>query len=340
MIDLATVSEVGLASVQDLGRPGNAHLGIAANGAADAYSARVANTLVGNGDGAALVEITGSRLTLTIREPALLAVTGAAERLYVDDVPVASWEPMVVYPHSRLRVEVPRTGHRSYLAFNGALDAASALGSVSRDRLLDTGRQVRPGDVLRVASDFTRFDRAPFGIPFFRLGAVRPRMSDPAVIDVTVGPEAEQFTEQLGSDPAQTFEVSTHSDEIGLRLLGSTPVRSVTTEIVSRGVPIGAVEIPPTGGPIVLLRGRFVTAGYPVVAVATTVAVDRLGQLRPGSRLSFRMRAMADVAPDARRREGDLRALAQRVARAFEAAGVGHVVHGRHLSRVTAEVLR
>ena len=91
---------------------------------------------------------------------------------------------------------------------------------------------------------------------------------------------------------AAPYEVSPQSDHIGLRLAGPPLEQTSQEEILSRGVPVGAVEVPPTGGIIVLLRGRLLTAGYPVIAVVTSDSLDRLGQLRPGDALTI---ALCDV---------------------------------------------
>ncbi len=78
---------------------------------------------------------------------------------------------------------------------------------------------------------------------------------------MTPGPEADQF----GPDAlAGSYQVTRDSDHVRLRLSGDTAERREDGEILSRGVPVGAVQIPPTGGLLVLLRGRLVTAGYPV----------------------------------------------------------------------------
>ena len=136
MRDALTIEQAGHTTVQDLGRAGHARIGIAENGAADRYSARVANILVGNPDGAPHLEVTGSRLVLTARAPLLLAATGAADQVAVGRTRQRAWEPVVVAAGQRVAVEPGRRGLRCYLAINGALDAPQVLGSVAPDPLL------------------------------------------------------------------------------------------------------------------------------------------------------------------------------------------------------------
>lgn len=329
MTGALVVEQAGQVTLQDLGRPGLAALGVSANGAADGYSARIANLLVGNPAGAPLIEGTGSSFGFRARRPLLLAVTGAAGRLLVGGVPCPVAEPVVVAPGCAVRVEPSAAGARLYVAVNGRISAEPVLGSVAPDRALGLGRRLAPGDVVAVDSRFPGLDHPFSRVPLFRLGAPRPVLGPETTVDVTPGPDADEFDDGWS---AGRFEVSPQSDAVGLRLTGAVPPRSSSAEILSRGVPVGAVEVPPAGGLIVLLRGRFVTAGYPIVAVAATTALDRLGQVRPGDRISFRLRTAESTRAELRERERRLAELAGRVDRAYRHVGLAGVVHEDHLS--------
>jgi 5-oxoprolinase (ATP-hydrolysing) subunit C len=326
------VEGAGYATVQDLGRPGLAHLGVSANGAADAHAARTANVLVGNRPGAPLIEATASSLTVRARRPLLVAVNGAAGRVLVDGAAVPPAEPVVVAAGCALTVEPSAAGHRTYLTVNGELDATPVLGSVAPDPTLGIGRRLSAGDVVHVDSRFVSLDHPFSRVPLFRLGAPVRVHRDRLAVDVTPGPDAPEFADRL-DDAAGPFTVAPQSDTIGLRLTGPAPRRTVTHEILSHGVPVGAVEAPSGGGLIVLLRGRFVSAGYPIVAIATATAIDELGQVRPGDRLSFRTVPAAEAVGRLRGREADLGRLARRVGTAFRSAGLAHVLHPRHPSQ-------
>lgn len=327
------VEEAGHATVQDLGRPGHARTGIAENGAADRYSARVANVLVGNPDDAALLEATASRLVVVARAPLLVAVTGAAGRVTVDRTPQPAWEPLVVPAGQRLTVEPSRHGLRCYVAVNGTIDAPRVLGSVAPDPLLGVGVRLGAGDVVRVATGFESVDHPHFRLPLFKLGAVRPSITGTTVVDVTTGPDIDRFGPALEELYRRPFTVSPQSNHIGLRLLGTAPPPTTRTEILSRGVPLGAIEIPPTGGLIALLRGRPVTAGHPVVAVVTAATVDRLGQVRPGDRVLLRRCGPAAARSAVTEMHRGLVDLARRAARVYHHIGLGRMVHPGHLSR-------
>jgi biotin-dependent carboxylase-like uncharacterized protein len=329
MGEALVVEQAGQVTLQDLGRPGLAALGVSANGAADAHSARIANVLVGNPAGAPLIEATASSFAFRARRRLLLAVTGAVGRFAVGGVPCPAAEPVVVDPGCPVRIEAAAAGARLYLALNGRISAEPVLGSVAPDRALGLGRRLAPGDVVGLDSRFTGLDHPFSRVPLFRLGAPRPVLGPATTVDVTPGPDAAEFDEGWA---AGTFTVEPLSDAVGLRLTGPVPPRTRSAEILSRGVPVGAVEVPPAGGLIVLLRGRFVTAGYPIVAVAATTALDRLGQVRPGDRLTFRLRTAESTRAELREREQRLAELAARVARAYRHVGLADVVHEDHLS--------
>lgn len=317
---MLTVDQPGLTTVQDLGRPGYARLGVAGNGAGDRHAAAVASVLVGNPPGRPLLEVTATALSFEVDRPSLVAVTGAAHEVTVDGHPQPVWQTLVVPAGAQVAVAEPGRGLRSYVAVGGELDAPRTLGSVAPDPLLDVGTRLEAGDRLTVRSSFCGLDHPYSRIPLFRFPVARPAPPERFTIDVTPGPEADEFAPDA---LAGSYQVTSDSDHVGLRLSGELPQRREGGgEILSRGVPVGAVQIPPTGGPLVLLRGRLVTAGYPVAAVATTTAVDRLAQARPGDVLWFRSVAIADAVAEARRRAAAVEALAAAVRRAFAAAGV------------------
>jgi 5-oxoprolinase (ATP-hydrolysing) subunit C len=318
--------------VQDLGRPGYASIGIAANGASDQGAARTANVLVGNADGAPVVETSGADLELVTGADLLLAVTGAADHVLVDGHPRPGWETLVVTAGSRVVVSAGRTGLRSYLAVNGELEAERLLGSVSPDPLLGPVRRLEAGDRLVVQTrfgSFTGFSTGAWEPPIFRLGARRQLPSSTVSVDVTPGPDLSRMAAGAACLEA-TSEILPQSDHVGLRLSGSALEQTSSAEILSRGVPVGAVEVPPTGGIIILLRGRLVTAGYPVIAVVTTPSLDRLGQARPGDSVRFTWCDVSTSRARLRAADDEHRRLATRVRAALVARGLQDVLDPRH----------
>ncbi len=318
-----TVEQPGLTTAQDLGRPGYGRLGVAANGAADRYAAAVASALVANDAHDPLLEVTATGFVFSVDRPSLVAVTGAAEEVEVDGAAQPVWQTLAVPAGARIAVAEPRRGLRSYVAVGGRLRADRTLGSVAPDPLLEVGPRLDAGATLEVATRYAGLDHPHTVIPVFRFRVDRPALTHDWTIDVTPGPDTSQFGDGVLADGA--FEVAPESDYVGLRLTGSTPSRQGISEILSRGVPVGAIEIPPAGGLLALLRGRLLTAGYPVVGVATTVAVDRLAQARPGDVLRFRACSPADGIRAAREQAAILEHLARGVREALASLGLGRV---------------
>lgn len=315
------VEQAGLSTIQDLGRPGYAGVGVSVNGAQDQDAARTANLLVGNAETAALLETTGSSLTVRPEHDVLMAATGAAEGLFVAGHARPAWTPVPVAAGSQVVVPLAGRGFRTYLAVNGGVTAERVLGSVAPDPLLGIERRLSAGDRLCTQSLF-RIGRDD---PFAGLLRVDGRPSGLAYDRVlaTPGPDLHR----LAGGVERSYELLPQSDHVGLRLSTDLPldVRDAG-EPLSRGVPIGAVEVPPSGELIILLRGRLVTAGYPVVAVVATHSLDRLAQLRPGDRVDVVLTDVASARAALRSRAVERAALAARVRAAFTSRGLAEAL--------------
>ena len=322
------VHRAGLAAVTDLGRPGHGRAGIAPNGAADQYSATVANILVGNPETAPLIEITASALTVSFSGPALIAVTGAPAPLGGGH---RSWEPVCLPARTPVTIPAAQGGLRTYLAVHGTLRAPRMLASCAPDPLLGFGIWLRAGSRVGLDTNYVPFDHPVFRHPLFRLGAPVPRFGSPWTIDVTDGPDTADFAGRIL--PGARYRVSPDSDHIGLRLRGPAPIRQRTGEPLSRGVPTGAVEVTPAGELLVLVRGHPVTAGYPVIAVTTRAAQPALGQAAPGHELRFRHRERAEAIAAYQARRQALDRLTTRVRTSFTELGISCPAAQRSIER-------
>lgn len=305
-----TITQAGVSSVTDLGRYGVAHLGIQTNGALDQLSARAANILVGNPENAPVIEVT-TIVPFAFRTSAmvLVAVCGAAGAVSVDGQPMAPGVPFLTWPGATVRVEPAAIGLRAYVAVHGRIEADEFLGSVARDPLIGRGRVLSQaaGVVVRDAGVRTVPD-----LPLFLVSAPAPELTHDWLLDVLPGPELDEFPGFLDGIAVEAFTVDTRSDHVGLRLIGREFQRVHSSEILSRGVPLGAVEIPPSGGPIVLMRGRPLTAGYPIPAVVARGAHHHLGQIRPGDTIRLRPTTLDRSISSVRRHEAVLDALRSR----------------------------
>jgi 5-oxoprolinase (ATP-hydrolysing) subunit C len=294
------VLEAGRSCIQDLGRGGLQRYGVPLRGSADQYSARLANALVLNSAELPLIEITALNFSLRAQHDLMFAVTGAECDIAIDGHAGHQWQPVPVARGSTLVITGLRRGLRCYLAVNGFISAPSLLGSVSPDPSLQFGWYLKAGDSVEVESSFTYFDHPHVRHPLMRPPVPVRSYTQPATIKFIAGPDVDQFTTPLGTLTRNEYEVGNQSDEIGLRLSGPAPARKTTTEILSRGVSIGSVEVTPSGDLLALLRGRMLTAGYPVIAVASSTAQSFLGQLQPGDRVGFQLVTIAEAVQSAR----------------------------------------
>jgi biotin-dependent carboxylase-like uncharacterized protein len=264
--------------VQDLGRPGWAHLGVPRAGALDAPAAALAQRLVGNPPDAACLEVLLGGLVVTTDQDVWVALTGASCVVEVDRRPVAFGAAAWLPAGAELRLGRPRTGLRTYVAFAGGIAVEPVLGSRSTDTLGGIGPPpVTAGDVLPVG-------RAP-GSPA-PLDTPRPPATGP--LRVTPGPRADRVRgDALDLLCRTSYTVSPHADRIGLRLAGEPLPLARTDELASEGMVLGAVQVPPDGRPVVFLADHPTTGGYPVVAVVDERDLWQCAQLRPGDGVSF-----------------------------------------------------
>jgi len=249
-----------LTTVQDLGRHGYAHLGVSASGAADALSLRAANRLVGNHENAPALEMTLAGGAFEFEPPAVVALTGAAF-----EADLAMWRAAEV---RALRVGPSRDGARCYLAVRGGIDVPLVMGSASTHVVTGLGgRPLRKGDTLHVGGAVVSKPCRAAAVPPARGGPLR----------VTPGPQAGWFSDALYR---HQYLVTEASDRMGLRLKGP-PLEAHEGHMLTEGVPLGAVQVPPDGQPIILFVEHQTTGGYPKIANLIGADLHAAGQLRP-----------------------------------------------------------
>jgi biotin-dependent carboxylase-like uncharacterized protein len=272
-----TILEPGpLATIQDGGRIGQASLGIPASGACDRRSYALANRLVGNAPGAAAIEATFGGLVLHADNDLVVAITGAP----CSGVPLNA--PTIVKAGEVLHFGPPRTGLRTYVAVRGGVAVPPVLGSRSTDLLSGLGpAPLASGQTLPVGCEC-----GP--MPGVDLAPVADPPGGEVVVRVMQGPRRDWFTDAgWTSFTSQSYVVSSESNRVGVRLEGEPLDRARDGELASEGMALGAVQIPPSGLPVIFLADHPVTGGYPVIAYVTTSDLPTCAQLRPGQPLRF-----------------------------------------------------
>ncbi|MEV0083677.1 biotin-dependent carboxyltransferase family protein [Saccharopolyspora sp. NPDC050642] len=321
-VALEVIDTGWITTFQDLGRRDAERLGVPTGGAADQHSAVVANLLVGNPRDATLIESLGGELALVPDRDVLVAVTGAPARVTVGGAAVGSWSPVVVPAGAEVRVRDVRLGTRTYLAVNGSIAAETFLGSAAPDARMGFGQTIAKGSRVLLDTEFRGFRRGFFGQPLFRLPVPALRLDDgPWVVDVVESHGIRSIPGIRELIEESAYVVTDRSNHVGLRLDGPVLHPDTDTEIVSHGVPVGALEIPHADELIVLGRYRSLTAGYPIVGVASRASLPLLGQAGPGRELRFRWIDRESSVRRFAQLEGELRALEHAVAEALDALG-------------------
>jgi biotin-dependent carboxylase-like uncharacterized protein len=278
-----TVMKPGLlTTVQDLGRPGYAHLGVARSGALDVPALTRANALVGNPPSAAGLETTLTGVTLRAETDLTIAVTGAVAPVTVDGHPVAFDAPVAVPAGSVIAVGSARTGVRSYVAVAGGITVDPVLGSRATDTLSGLGPPpLRAGDTLPVGSP----SAAPGAVT---AAAPAGQASTEVTVRVRLGPRHDWFTEAAHAALlGQPYVLTPKSNRVGARLAGPELTRARPGELPSEGIVLGAIQVPTDGQPVVFLADHPTTGGYPVIAVVEPADLPLLAQARPGTTIRF-----------------------------------------------------
>jgi biotin-dependent carboxylase-like uncharacterized protein len=259
-----------LLTVQDRGRPGLGHLGVPPSGAADPVAYELGNRLLGNPPGAAALEATVDGPVLRFDGAATIAVTGA-------------WKPSIHRIRRGEIFEVARfaAGVRTYVCFRGGIEAEPTLGSRSTDLLTGLGpAPLRAGDVLAIGAEPSK--------PVSGETIASRLLPQEPVLRVCLGPRDDWFTaaalETLFSEP---WRVSSSSNRVGIRLEGPSLERARHDELLSEGLVTGALQVPASGQPILLMQDHPTTGGYPVIAVVRSDDLWLAGQLAPRQCVRF-----------------------------------------------------
>jgi biotin-dependent carboxylase-like uncharacterized protein len=308
--DVEVLDPGPLTSIQDAsGRRDFRHLGVPTAGAADAFSAALANRLAGNEPDAALLEVTLPGAMFAFTAPTLIGLAGADLGAVIDGVPLTAPAARRVPADASLRFTGRRVGTRAYLAFAGGIDVEPVLGSRSTDLRSRfgglEGRALRAGDRLALA----RSDRAA---PGWLTSTLRRVATAQVVQDVPLQILPGPHLDRCGPDAFERlcgslWRVSREADRAGIRLDGPPLDHLGEPEVPSVALPLGAVQVPPDGRPIVMLADRPVTGGYPVVGCLARAAVGRAAQLLVGDEVRFAPVAAAKAREELRMLETLLR---------------------------------
>jgi antagonist of KipI len=275
-----------LTTVQDYGRWGHQNLGVPVAGPMDAVSHRLANLLVGNQPDCATLEVTLVGPTLEFLSETTFAVAGAEFELWLDAEPIPTNTPRQVGRGSQVRFGRRGGGARAYLAVSGGFDVALVLGSRSTDLASGfgglSGRPLRGGDVLRLGQGTgPRVTRAPAAATL-----TLPRGG--ATVRVLAGPDQGRFDRRAMDIFEQArFTLGPESNRMGYRLRWPSLDLVHTEPLLSSATPVGTIQVPPSGQPILLMADRQTSGGYAAIATVISADLPVAGQLAPGDWIAF-----------------------------------------------------
>jgi antagonist of KipI len=281
------VVEPGLfTTIQDLGRPAAIAAGVPPGGAMDRFAHRAANLLAGNSPQDATLECTMSGPHLVAEDPCLIAISGADFQPRINGAPAPMWTGTFLGRGDRLTFDRRLAGARAYIAVGGGFEADRWLGSRSTSLMAGRGgmrgRSLAKGDQLSIVAERAAPAVAGRHLP----PRLRPAYSE-RELHAMPGPHVRRLDAEGRKLLLSTaFTVSRDADRMGYRLEGP-PLAMSGDELLSFGLVAGAVQVPRSGQPILLMADHQTAGGYPVVAVVISASMPIAAQLAPGDTLRF-----------------------------------------------------
>ncbi len=278
------VDEPGLlTTIQDAGRWGYQDMGVPVAGPMDPVAHRLANRLVGNREDWAALEITVVGPVLRLGCDATLAVTGADLSAMMGSTPMTLNQPIQAVAGTTLRFGSRRTGARAYVAFGGGVETPLVLRSRAVHLPSGLGSPARPfraGDAFQIG--------VPLGNPVRTSGSPSAAPRGGARLRVLPGPHVDSFDSAvLDALQRQRFRIDAESNRMGYRLKGASHLHTSEADMISDAAFTGAIQVPPSGDPILLMADRPTTGGYPQIATVISADLPLAGQLAPGDWLEF-----------------------------------------------------
>jgi len=302
-----------LTTVQDGGRFGYEQFGVSPSGPMDRVSFQTANILVGNPRDASALEVTLLGPALRFEQENVIAITGGDMAPQLDGQPLPMNCAVLVKAGSVLRLGAARTGCRTYLAFAGGLEVPVVMGSRA------TGVQNKMGGLQ--GRKLAKGDRVGFSSPRSSLPRMEQRRAEPLeargkerVLRVILGPQEDAFTAQgIETFLSQPYTVTNDFDRMGCRLDGPVIQHKGDGNIISDGMVTGAIQVPTSGLPIIMLAERQTVGGYTKIAAVISADLPVIGQARPGDIIRFQAVSLAQAHQAWREQQARLEELEQKL---------------------------
>ena len=298
-----------LTTIQDSGRFGYEKFGVSPSGAMDFVSFTLANILAGNPDNESALEFTIAGATLTFDAEAVIAITGADMSPTINNKPCEMYRALKVNSGDVLKLGFVKDSCRAYLAVHGGLDLPLIMGSRAAAIQNHIGKKLQKGDYISIRKSETpvinletRFITAP-ELP-----------KNEKIVRVILGPQDDAFTKEgLENFLTQPYKVSKDFDRMGYRLEGAKITHKNDCNIISDGMVTGAIQIPGSGQPIIMMSERQTIGGYTKIAVVITANLPLIGQSKEGDVLRFKAVSVEEAHEELRKIHDDFNNIRERL---------------------------
>lgn len=276
-----------MTTVQDLGRYGYQQYGVSVSGAMDHVAAKLANILVENDENEGLLEATMIGPKVEFLDNAVIAITGGDLQPAINGKSLELNTSVAVNKGDFLSFKGMKTGLRSYIAFAGGIDVPVVMGSKSTFLKAQIGgyegRTLRAGDILKTGIAPMSVSGREIAGNFYDYGS--------AIVElrVVLGPQDDAFTENgVETFFNSKFSVTNNCDRMGYTLTGEKIEHKDGADIISDGISMGAIQVPSSGTPIIMMADRQTTGGYTKIANVITADLPKLAQAKPGDVVVFK----------------------------------------------------
>jgi biotin-dependent carboxylase-like uncharacterized protein len=276
-----------MTTVQDLGRYGYQQYGVSVSGAMDHVAAKLANILVGNNENEGLLEATMIGPKIELLDSAVIAITGGNLQPLINGVSVDLNKSIAVNKGDILSFKGMKRGLRSYIAFAGGIDVPVFMGSKSTFLKAQIGgfegRALRAGDMLKICKASSNVSGREISDNFYYYGNGKVELR------VVLGPQDDAFTENgIETFFNSEFRVTNNCDRMGYTLEGEKIEHRDGADIISDGISMGAIQVPSSGNPIIMMADRQTTGGYTKIANVITADLPKAAQAKPGDVIVFK----------------------------------------------------
>ena len=280
--------------LQDYGRFGYEQFGITRSGPMDEHAFLWANKLLGNDFNAAQLEICMGGFTACFTKATKFSLCGANFKATLNDAHINVWQSYEASEGDVLSIIGGAVGLYIYLAVSGGFELEKQLSSCSTIIREQLGGLNRDGERIKsedqipylISKRLEQFSTVKSSVPFEH----RPVFS----LGITIGYIPHPKHNQQEAFESQLWQVSQQINRMGYRLSGE-PLLEESAGLLSHGVSMGAIQLPPDGQPIILMKDKQTMGGYPILGHITYLDIALLSQCRPGTKLRFQAVKISDI---------------------------------------------